>query len=99
MENRCVCCGSIVPEGNMVCHSCEHNTIAKLMKKNYSDVKDDELIRMLRRCGSAESCSSCEYSCVPDVDVCNAVLLQAADRLEALRNLVSNACFEVVCRG
>ena len=23
MENRCVCCGAIVPEGRMVCPICE----------------------------------------------------------------------------
>ena len=22
--NRCVCCGKIIPEGRMVCWSCEH---------------------------------------------------------------------------
>ena len=24
MENRCVCCGAVVPEGRMVCWSCEN---------------------------------------------------------------------------
>lgn len=23
MENRCVCCGEIIPEGRMVCPNCE----------------------------------------------------------------------------
>lgn len=23
MENRCVCCGAIIPEGRMVCPQCE----------------------------------------------------------------------------
>lgn len=23
MENRCVCCGSVIPEGRMVCPICE----------------------------------------------------------------------------
>lgn len=23
MENRCVCCGEIIPEGRMVCPQCE----------------------------------------------------------------------------
>ena len=23
MENRCVCCGEIIPEGRMVCPKCE----------------------------------------------------------------------------
>ena len=25
MENRCVCCGEIIPEGRMICWSCEHS--------------------------------------------------------------------------
>lgn len=23
MENRCVCCGEIIPEGRQICYSCE----------------------------------------------------------------------------
>ena len=23
-ENRCVCCGEVIPEGKMVCWECEH---------------------------------------------------------------------------
>ena len=26
MENRCVCCGDIIPEGRQVCWNCEHNS-------------------------------------------------------------------------
>ena len=25
MENRCVCCGAIIPEGRQVCRECEVN--------------------------------------------------------------------------
>ena len=25
-ENRCVCCGEIIPEGRLVCPKCENNT-------------------------------------------------------------------------
>lgn len=28
MENRCVCCGQIIPEGRMVCPQCEANANA-----------------------------------------------------------------------
>lgn len=28
MEDRCVCCGDIVPEGRMVCRICEQKAIA-----------------------------------------------------------------------
>lgn len=27
-ENRCVCCGEIVPEGRMVCPNCENGVTA-----------------------------------------------------------------------
>lgn len=26
MDNRCVCCGAVVPEGRMVCPQCEMET-------------------------------------------------------------------------
>lgn len=26
MENKCVCCGNIIPEGRMVCPGCEEDT-------------------------------------------------------------------------
>lgn len=29
MEDRCVCCGAIVPEGRMVCPMCEKEADAK----------------------------------------------------------------------
>lgn len=29
MEDRCVCCGTIVPEGRMVCPMCEMEADAK----------------------------------------------------------------------
>lgn len=28
MENRCVCCGEIIPEGRMVCPQCENSPAA-----------------------------------------------------------------------
>ena len=29
-ENKCVCCGEIIPEGMQVCWSCEHGLTVKL---------------------------------------------------------------------
>ena len=26
MDNRCVCCGEIIPEGRMICPNCERGT-------------------------------------------------------------------------
>lgn len=39
MEDRCVCCGEIVPEGRMVCPQCERNmrtedTVKRSVQKN-----------------------------------------------------------------
>lgn len=25
MENRCICCGEIIPEGRQVCYQCEYS--------------------------------------------------------------------------
>lgn len=35
MENRCICCGEIIPEGRQVCPKCEN---AK--PKNWTEMKD-----------------------------------------------------------
>ena len=29
MENRCVCCGEIIPEGRMICPNCEKKWLDK----------------------------------------------------------------------
>ena len=39
-EDRCVCCGEIVPEGRMVCPICEHkaeNRVAPCVACRYSE--------------------------------------------------------------
>lgn len=33
MEDRCVCCGAVVPEGRMVCLRCEMETDGELARK------------------------------------------------------------------
>lgn len=37
MENRCVCCGDIIPEGRQVCVNCEYEANNKL-----KEVKENE---------------------------------------------------------
>ena len=27
MENKCVCCGKVIPEGQMVCWNCRHTEL------------------------------------------------------------------------
>lgn len=36
MENRCVCCGGIIPEGRQICSKCEQGT----KNKQYSITKE-----------------------------------------------------------
>lgn len=38
MDNRCVCCGEIIPEGRMVCPNCERGT----KRGTFEDRKPDE---------------------------------------------------------
>ena len=26
-ENKCICCGAVIPEGRQVCWGCEHNEV------------------------------------------------------------------------
>lgn len=33
MEDRCICCGAIIPEGCMVCRECESKIGVKIAKK------------------------------------------------------------------
>lgn len=32
-ENRCVCCGAVIPEGRMVCPACERKAAEKDTEK------------------------------------------------------------------
>lgn len=44
MDNRCVCCGSVIPEGRQVCPSCEiaHGSIVKIETCFYDKVETFE---------------------------------------------------------
>ena len=47
-ENRCVCCGEIIPEGSMVCHGCINRygwDEKKIVKKAKRDAKINEFMR------------------------------------------------------
>ena len=44
MENRCVCCGSIIPEGRQICRECEVNVLGAVRNtymKDYGLSHDD----------------------------------------------------------
>lgn len=44
MEERCIYCDAIIPEGRLVCWSCEHDTTKEKIEKTYEIVygKEDE---------------------------------------------------------
>ena len=37
MENRCVCCGSVIPEGRQVCRECEVNAMGTARNMSIKD--------------------------------------------------------------
>lgn len=66
MENRCVCCGEIIPEGMQVCPKCERGTenkeygIAKeiienlhLKKKDFEECLSNEETKLVREWNKA----------------------------------------------
>lgn len=42
MDNRCICCGEIIPEGRSACYACSLESVDKLMREN------DDLIAALQ---------------------------------------------------
>lgn len=46
-ENRCVCCGSIIPEGQQVCPLCQKEAEEKLAQVNRSAKRRDCLYYLL----------------------------------------------------
>ena len=40
MENRCICCGEVIPEGRMVCKNCEIEAENRLTMKQRKRVSD-----------------------------------------------------------
>jgi len=47
MENRCVCCNKVIPEGVQVCYICENNTTTGGLQVS---IKDRELRRNASKC-------------------------------------------------
>ena len=48
MEDTCVCCGEYIPEGRMVCYSCEELTYSKVIIGEKKTMDDDIFERKLR---------------------------------------------------
>lgn len=60
MEDRCVCCNAVIPEGVQVCHVCENNMIIGGLQVSVED-------RELRR--NASGCSDpTAYRAIKNID-------------------------------
>lgn len=71
MEDRCICCGEIVPEGRQVCPECENGG---------KQMTPEEIVRALK-----QSCSGCNYHENPSGCCVFEVLgEEAADLIETL---------------
>lgn len=53
MDNRCVCCGEIIPEGRQICSTCE--------KLSNTTLSEEETLKSLELCWRDENykCSMC----------------------------------------
>ena len=68
-ENRCVCCGEIVPEGKMVCPDCEkkaeqerdlaEDLVSKWARGELVERKKGEWIPMYKHFSQLYTCSCC----------------------------------------
>ena len=47
MDNRCICCGDVIPEGRIVCWRCEHCQPEQEETKGENTMSKDEIIRKL----------------------------------------------------
>lgn len=90
MEDRCVSCGAIIPEGRQVCEDCEELAREALARINHyeAEVKrltidmndkkftDDEVIKALECCveGTSEACWKCVFGLTPPYPVCKTVV-------------------------
>lgn len=76
MENRCIVCGDIIPEGRMICPICERESNPQ---KNIESVKDIDLKKQKPELLAAE------LRVIADSlrsQYCREVLIEAASRLE-----------------
>lgn len=46
-ENRCICCGEIIPEGRIVCWACEHSEPERFETKGENTMSKEDIIRKL----------------------------------------------------
>lgn len=84
MEDRCVCCGEIVPEGTMVCQRCfvseEH------IQTNYERILAMSLTELAEFiCDNTEHCGNCA-----GFDYCNANGRHANGLIAWLKKEVQN---------
>ena len=49
MEDRCICCGEIIPEGRFVCIACEYKSLELAKKKEAKLPTIKKIKRKLRK--------------------------------------------------
>jgi len=47
MDNRCICCGDVIPEGRLVCWRCEHYQPEQEETKGANTMSKDDILRKL----------------------------------------------------
>lgn len=49
MEDRCVCCGAVIPEGRHICPTCERRERKQKINMGYGQQKPLRIIRLIFR--------------------------------------------------
>ena len=89
MDNKCVCCDEIIPEGRQVCPSCENNRTKHKKKLIYGDDLFDVLRDDINISGSNLAKVRRHIAEAPAVDAVEAVHA----RWENIRNFGGGECF------
>jgi hypothetical protein len=58
MENKCLVCGAIIPEGRQVCPTCKKGGKHEISKK----LTDEEIVKALEHCYHSRSCEYCYHN-------------------------------------
>ena len=57
MENYCICCGEIIPEGMQICPNCEKEPCTLKERHNM-----DNIIEAMEYCLTKGKCTDCKFS-------------------------------------
>ena len=93
MENRCVICGEIIPEGRQVCPNCDAGKGEVMKKKEHDETFDQiELVQKGIDCERLNKCDECPYKI--NGKNCKAVLMHKAMHLLAEYETIYRLCLE-----